>query len=96
MDVLVTYDIADTAGTGGRRLRAVAEICEAFGVRAQFSVFECRVSPSAFVQMVSELESAIDTDVDSVHIYRFNGKIQGSRMSLGATKHHDLGEPWVF
>ena len=45
MDVLISYDIADTEGEGAKRLRKVAQVCEKYGVRVQLSVFECRLSP---------------------------------------------------
>ena len=42
MDVLVTYDIAETdTRKGATRLRRVAQVCEKYGERVQFSVFEC-------------------------------------------------------
>ena len=40
MDVLVTYDIADTEGTGALRLRRVAQVCEKYGQRVQQFVRE--------------------------------------------------------
>ena len=40
MDVLVTYDIADTDGKGASRLRRIAKVCEKYGERVQLSVFE--------------------------------------------------------
>ena len=43
MDILVTYDIADTEGVGASRLKCIAQVCEKYGQRVQFSVFECRL-----------------------------------------------------
>ena len=96
MDVLVTYDIAETDGTGAKRLREVAAICEAYGTRAQFSVFECRLSPTRLAKLIGELEEAIEPGRDSVHIYRFAGPIASSRTSLGIVKHHEVDKPWLF
>ena len=38
MLTLVAYDI-----TNAKRLRRVADVCENFGVRVQYSLFECRL-----------------------------------------------------
>lgn len=43
MFVLVTYDVSTVTPEGRRRLRRVARVCENFGQRVQFSVFECNV-----------------------------------------------------
>ena len=96
MDILVTYDIADTAGAGGKRLRAVADACSQYGVRAQFSVFECRVTPAMLVRLQHQILDVIDPLVDSVHIYKFYGRIHDARISLGVTKHHDIAQPWLL
>lgn len=96
MDIVVTYDIADTEGPGAKRLRAIAKVCEAFGTRAQFSVFECRVTPAMLAKLLGQLQDAIDPAVDCVNIYRLPGRIADSRTMLGTQKHHDLDAPWVF
>lgn len=97
MDVLVTYDIGDTERlSGARRLRQVAKICEKYGERVQFSVFECRLSPAKLVRMVGEIEDVIDRTTDSVHIYRFQGHIDEVRDRYGRSPEHVLGEPWVL
>ena len=43
MMVLVTYDVSTETKEGRRRLRRVAKLCENYGQRVQFSVFECVV-----------------------------------------------------
>lgn len=96
MDIVVAYDIADTDGSGAARLRTVASICESFGIRAQFSVFECRLSPVALARLFAQLEEAIDPRRDSVHIYSIQGGIERSRTTIGITKHHEVRKPWLF
>ena len=66
MDVLVTYDIADTEGAGASRLRRVAQVCEKYGQRVQMSVFECRLSPVRLTRMIGEVQDVIDARQDSV------------------------------
>lgn len=96
MDVVVTYDIDTTTAEGERRLTRVARICEGFGVRAQYSVFECRLGPVALARLLARLEDEIDPATDSVNLYRFSGTIQDARISLGRRNSHELGEPWLL
>ena len=95
MDVLVTYDIADTETTGASRLRRIADICEKYGQRVQFSVFECRLSKTRLARLVGEVEDIIDRERDSVLIYRFPGRIEDATLRLGRGRNHALGKPWV-
>ena len=96
MDVLVTYDIANTETTGASRLRRIADVCEKYGQRAQFSVFECRLSRTRLARMVGEIRDTIDHDVDSVHIYRFPGGMEQATLRLGRDDSHTVGKPWLL
>ena len=71
MDILITYDIADTESTGASRLRRIADVCEKYGQRVQFSVFECRLSKARLARLVGAVEGIIDRDRDTVLLYRF-------------------------
>lgn len=95
MDVLVTYDIATLDREGERRLARVAGICERFGIRAQYSVFECRLSQASLQALIGELLDAIDPNVDSINVYRFDRPIAEMRSSIGRTKNARLGTPWI-
>ena len=96
MDVLVTYDIADTDGLGGLRLKRIAAACEKYGQRVQFSVFECRLSSTRLARMIGELEDIIDHQCDSVIVYRFPGQIDDATLRFGRSQSHKLGQPWVL
>lgn len=96
MDVLVTYDIADTDGDGASRLRRVAEVCERYGQRVQLSVFECRLSPTRLTRLIGEVQDVIDRQRDSVIVYRFPGRIQDATLRFGRGQHHELGRPWML
>ena len=95
MDVVVTYDIAVNKRKGARRLRQVAQACERYGERVQFSVFECRLSPSRLERMLGEIQDVIDPELDSVVVYRFKGDMEEARTCLGRTRPRGLGEPWI-
>ena len=96
MDVLIAYDIADTEGVGAVRLRRIAQVCEKYGQRVQFSVFECRLSPDRLARMTGEIQDVIDRNRDSVLVYRFPGSMADSRVRYGRSEVHELGKPWVL
>ena len=96
MDILLAYDIADTEGVGATRLRRIAEVCEKYGQRVQFSVFECRLSPTRLARLIGEVEDVIDCQRDSVIVYRFPGRIEDATLRFGRSQSHELGEPWVL
>ncbi len=69
MMVLITYDVALNSESGSRRLRNIAKICQDYGTRVQYSVFECEVDPAQWVQLKAKLFRAYDEEVDSLRFY---------------------------
>jgi len=69
MLVLVSYDVSTEDSQGSRRLRHVAKICEDYGQRVQYSLFECLVDPGLWLKMKKKLESVIDSKKDSLRYY---------------------------
>lgn len=65
MLMVVAYDIRDE-----KRLLRVAKHCEDFGVRIQYSVFECRMDADAFDLFWHGLCGIIDQDEDRIVAYR--------------------------
>ncbi len=96
MDVLVTYDVGLKDPDDQRRLREVAKACEAFGVRVQQSVFECRVSQASLAQLIVDLETIIDPERDSIRIYRLMSTFRDVRQTLGLCRGHEFGSPWLL
>lgn len=96
MDVLVTYDINTVSEGGERRLAHVAAVCERFGTRVQFSVFECRLSDTALQRLMLELLDVMDTKLDSIFLYRLPGHVEQLRVSLGKRDVRDLGDSWIL
>ncbi|MEV8351932.1 CRISPR-associated endonuclease Cas2 [Streptomyces niveus] len=70
MELLLTYDVDTTTPEGRRRLRRVAKLCEGHGIRVQKSVFEILTNDKVLLQLMYDLEDLIDTDTDSIRIYR--------------------------
>ena len=73
MLVLVSYDVSFEDPEGKRRLRRIAKICENYGQRVQYSVFECVVTPAQWAMLRHRLLEAYDEDRDSLRFY-FLGK----------------------
>lgn len=96
MDVLVAYDIDTTTRSGQRRLARVAKICEGYGIRVQYSLFECRLTEADLARLKIELEDVLDTDVDHVRFYRFAGDVADSRQTLGTSSVSELEDLWVW
>jgi CRISPR-associated protein Cas2 len=95
MEVLVTYDVSTTDEAGERRLRRVAKVCEGFGQRVQNSVFECTLNEAQLEQMVHRLEKTIDTDQDSLRIYRLRQPRDQFVQVIGKLLDFDLHEPLI-
>ncbi|MFH8886270.1 CRISPR-associated endonuclease Cas2 [Streptomyces californicus] len=70
MDLLLAYDVDTTTPAGRRRLRRVAKTCEGHGLRVQKSVFEIVADDKAVLRLLHDLEQIIDTDTDSIRLYR--------------------------
>jgi CRISPR-associated protein Cas2 len=95
MMVLVTYDVNTQEAKGRKRLRRVAKLCESYGQRVQFSVFECLVDPAQWTQLKGRLEKEISKDEDSLRFY-FLGQNWKRRVEhLGAKEGYDPEGPLV-
>lgn len=69
MFILITYDVNITSPHGAKRLRNVARACLDYGKRVQNSVFECILTEAQYVMLKNKIESAIDSEQDSVRFY---------------------------
>jgi CRISPR-associated protein Cas2 len=63
--LLVTYDVGTAPAAGEKRLRRVAQLCCAHGVRVQKSVFECLLAPSDLDVLVEKLLKVMDAKKDT-------------------------------
>ena len=71
MLILVCDDVSHEAA-GARRLRRIAELCKDYGVRVQFSVFECRIEPKDWVVLKARLLGEYEPTLDSLRFYRIS------------------------
>lgn len=69
MLVLITYDVNLSSADGARRLRRIAKTCKDYGVRVQYSVFECDLEPAQWELLKAELLELFDSDRDSLRFY---------------------------
>jgi len=81
---LVTYDICHP-----KRLRKVAKICEGFGTRIQYSVFECPLDPMRLTQLRSALMSVIHFDEDQILFVSLGPAANDASLTIDA-----LGSPY--
>lgn len=95
MMVLVTYDVNTTTPAGRKRLRRVARVCQDFGQRVQFSVFEIELDPGQWVALKARLEGMIDVSVDSLRYYHLGANWRRRVEHVGAKPAADLGGPLI-
>ena len=75
---LVAYDIADA-----RRLRKVANACKDYGIRIEYSVFECDLDEKLFTAFWEQLQKLIDPEEDRLIAYRICAGCVGDIRSVG-------------
>jgi len=95
MFVLVSYDVSTTDPQGPRRLRRVAKVCQNYGQRVQFSVFECIVDPAQWANLRQRLTDIIDKEVDSLRFYYLGSNWRRRVEHVGAKKALDQEGPMI-
>jgi len=78
MLTLVAYDIAQP-----KRLARVAKVCEDFGVRVQYSIFECHLEDSDFNEFWLRLLEEIDEEEDRIVAYRIDARSAKETLTAG-------------
>lgn len=80
----VFYDISDKESEAGkRRVTKVFKICKKYFLHHQKSVFKGEISPSNFIKFKSQIEKAIDKDIDFISILRFNNSNEMKEINIG-------------
>ena len=78
MLTLVAYDI-----TEAKRLHKVAKICEDYGVRVQYSVFECRLDADEFTDFWLKLLMVIEEKEDRLVAYKIDARSARETLTAG-------------
>jgi len=79
MLILIAYDITEP-----KRLAKVARTCEDFGVRVQYSLFECRLTQEGFDTLWLRLLDLIHEDEDRLVAYRLDARNARETLTAGA------------
>ncbi|MDX9746508.1 MAG: CRISPR-associated endonuclease Cas2 [Syntrophales bacterium] len=95
MLVLVSYDVATNEAGGARRLRRVAKVCQNYGQRVQYSVFECLVNPAQWTVFREKLIKEIDINSDSLRFYFLGANWKRRVEHVGAKPALDQEGPLV-
>ena len=95
MIVLVCYDVRTADRKGAKRLRRICEACKDFGVRVQFSVFECKVSAQKWVELKARLLTEYDAREDNLRFYFLDEGNAAKTEHFGAGRPLDPTEPLV-
>ncbi|WP_305909515.1 CRISPR-associated endonuclease Cas2 [Methylomarinum sp. Ch1-1] len=90
MMILVTYDVSFKTETGPKRLRRIAKLCQVFGQRVQYSVFEIDVDMAQWTQLKNDLIDVMDPDEDSLRFYYLGNNWKRKVEHIGAKKSLDL------
>jgi len=78
MLTIVAYDISDP-----KRLARVADVCEDFGTRVQYSIFECRLDEDEFTDFWLRLLEEIDDTEDRLVAYKIDAGSARETMTAG-------------
>lgn len=91
MLTLVSYDI-----TCPKRLAKVARHCEDFGVRIQYSVFECRLEADRFDQFWGGLIDLLEPASDRAVAYKICAACARDIRDAGVQTHSQKAVAYVF
>lgn len=75
---VVAYDISDP-----KRLAKVAKTCEDYGIRVQYSIFECHLEPDTFETLWLTLLDIINPDEDRLVAYHLDAKCAARTLTAG-------------
>jgi CRISPR-associated protein Cas2 len=87
VNVVICYDVKTSDDGGSKRLRRIAEACKDFGVRVQYSVFECSIGEKDWVMLQHRLLEEYDEKHDSLRFYFMDAG------DFARREHHGVREP---
>lgn len=96
MYILVTYDVSTQSKKGRNRLRKVAQTCQDYGQRVQWSCFECSVTDVQLEQLRARLRAIIEDDEDSLRIYRLGNNRDSCIESYGKDGYQSFDDPLIL
>lgn len=89
MLVLITYDVRTEQAGGRKRLRRIAKLCQDYGQRVQYSVFECLIDPAQWTCLRQRLIDEMDEEEDSLRFYFLGSNWKRRVEHIGAKPTYD-------
>ncbi len=96
MLMLITYDISFDHPQGQKRLRQIAKLCLDYGVRVQYSVFECDITPDQWVKLKTKLLDIYQPECDSLRFYHLGSKWRKKVEHHGAKPAFDIFQDTII
>lgn len=96
MMVVVSYDVSTKSKSGQKRLRKVAETCLNYGIRAQYSVFECIVDPAQWEMLKHQLLSIYNPEEDNLRFYYLGSNWKNRLENFGVSKNINADDPFII
>ena len=90
MLVLITYDVNVSTLEGRKRLRHISKTCLDYGLRVQYSVFECEITPAQWVGLKASLLDIYHPELDSLRFYFLGSNWKRKVEHHGAKKNPDV------
>ena len=95
MLMLITYDVNVETAAGRKRLRHISKTCLDYGLRVQYSVFECLVDPAQWARMKQRLIDEMDDEKDSLRFYFLGANWKRRVEHVGAKPAYDPEGPLI-
>lgn len=83
MYIILTYDV------NAKRVSKVMKICRKYLHHVQNSVFEGHITDKKLTRLKKELEGRIETNEDSVQIYKISSEVMVQKEKLGTVTEFD-------
>ncbi len=93
---LVSYDVSTIDSAGKSRLRKVAKACLNYGIRVQYSMFECNVDSAQWVKLKEKLLSLYNPTTDSLRFYHLGSNYEHKVEHHGAKPAIDVEKPLIL
>ncbi len=91
MEILAVYDICDP-----KRLRKIAKMMEGYGLRVQYSVFECQLTNTKIEEMKKNVSKTMNLLEDGFRIYPLMGKSRQKQTIIGKGNMNEFAEAYAI
>ncbi len=96
MMIVVSYDVSTKNLSGKKRLRKVAETCLDFGIRAQYSVFECILDPAQWEILKNRLLNIYNVEEDNLRFYYLGSNWKRRVESFGKSRNLNIDDTLIL